>query len=390
MATRNRHLAPTLFAETEETVGAVVLAPGSRAIEDESFPFEALSDVCEIESWRKEINRPLYHIHKWWANRLGTVFRAIVIGTFAPSGADVMGLFYQRTRIKDRVVFDPFMGSGTTMGETLKLGAHAIGRDINPVAHFLVRNALAKHDQEAVCATFRDIERDIAHQIRPFYRCRLSDGREADVLYFFWVKTVPCPSCSRRVDLFSSYVFAQHAYPQRSPQAQSLCPACGAINAVPFDSRSVSCAACSESFDPQSGPARGQTATCPECQHAFPIAKTVRASDVPPEHRLYAKLILLPDGSKEYVRSTDDDRALSGTTPIRHWVTTIGTGTRCSMRDNFFASRFSPTGFAQSPSPLSGICSFASSLGHLSSITCSRRTRGKVPAQSGTCSPTTS
>ena len=310
MATRNRHLAPTLFAESEETVGALALAHGSRAIEDESFPFEALGNVCEIESWRKEINRPLYHIHKWWAHRLGTAFRAIAIGTFAPSGADVMRLFYQRTRIKGVVVFDPFMGSGTTVGETLKLGAHAIGRDINPVAHFLVRNALSMHDREAVCATFRDIERDVAHQIRPFYRCRLSDGREADVLYFFWVKTVPCPSCSVRVDLFSSYVFAQHAYPQRSPEAQSLCPACGAINAVPFDSRSVSCAACSEAFDPQSGPARGQTATCPKCQQAFPIAKTVRASDAAPEHRLYAKLVLLPDGSKQYLRSTDDDRAL--------------------------------------------------------------------------------
>jgi putative DNA methylase len=310
VATRNRHLAPTLFAEPDETVGAVTVSHGDRAIEDESFPFEALSDVCEIESWRKEINRPLYHIHKWWAHRLGTAFRAIVIGTFAPSGADVMRLFYQRTRINGSVVFDPFMGSGTTVGEALKLGAHAIGRDINPVAHFLVRNALTMHDREAVCATFRAIERDVAHQIRPFYRCRLSDGREADVLYFFWVKTVPCPSCSSRVDLFSSYVFAQHAYPQRSPEAQCLCPACGAINAARFDSRSVSCAACSESSDPQSGPARGQTATCPECQQAFPIAQTVRASGVPPQHRLYAKLVLLPDGSKHYLRATDDDRAL--------------------------------------------------------------------------------
>jgi putative DNA methylase len=310
VTTRNRHLSPTLFVEPEETAGNLVPTHGSRAIEDESFPFEALSDICEIESWRKEINRPLYHIHKWWAHRLGTAFRAIVLGTFAPRGADVMRLFYERTRIKNSVVFDPFMGSGTTVGETLKLGARAIGRDINPVAHFLVRNALATHDREAVSATFREIERDVVHQIRPFYRCRLPDGREADVLYFFWVKTVPCPSCSRAVDLFSSYVFAQHAYPKRSPEAQCLCPTCGAINATRFDSSSVCCVACSESFDPRRGPARGQTATCPECQHSFPIAKTIRAGNVPPKHRLYAKLVLLPDGSKQYVRSTDDDRAV--------------------------------------------------------------------------------
>ncbi len=33
---------------------------GPRAIEDEAFPFEALSNVAEIESWRKEINRLLF------------------------------------------------------------------------------------------------------------------------------------------------------------------------------------------------------------------------------------------------------------------------------------------------------------------------------------------
>lgn len=309
MSTRNPHLAQTLFAELEEGVGVLASAKDSRAIEDETFPFEALSDVCEIESWRKEINRPLYHIHKWWAHRLGTAFRAIVLSAFAPSGADVMRLFYQRTRINDAVVFDPFMGSGTTVGEALKLGARAIGRDIN-LAHFLVQNALTLHNRDAVVATFRDIERDVAHQIRPYYRCRLSDRRDADVLYYFWVKTVPCPACSRRVDLLSSYVFAQHAYPQRSPEAQSLCPSCGAINSVRFDDRSVCCATCRESYDPQKGPATGQTATCPSCEYAFPIAKTVRAGSSPPQHRLYAKLVLLRDGSKQYVRATDEDHAL--------------------------------------------------------------------------------
>src|SRR5712691_10401515 len=86
-----------------------------RAIEDESFPFEALSDIAELESWRKEVNRPLSHIHKWWAQRLGTVFRAIVLATFASSGSKIVDLFYARTRVPEAVVFDPFMGSGTTV-----------------------------------------------------------------------------------------------------------------------------------------------------------------------------------------------------------------------------------------------------------------------------------
>jgi len=137
-----------------------------KAIEDETFPFEVLSDIAEVESWRKEINRPLSYIHKWWAKRLGSVFRAIVLATFAPAGSDILKLFYERTRVPDVVVFDPFMGSGTTIVEALKLGARAIGRDINPVAWFAVRTALERHDRDAVLHTFKAIERDVAAALR--------------------------------------------------------------------------------------------------------------------------------------------------------------------------------------------------------------------------------
>ena len=54
-----------------------------RAIDD-GFPFEAISDIAEAESWRKEVYRPIYHIHKWWAQRLGSVFRAAMIGAALP------------------------------------------------------------------------------------------------------------------------------------------------------------------------------------------------------------------------------------------------------------------------------------------------------------------
>jgi adenine-specific DNA methylase len=122
---------------------AIPRAQESRAIESDDFPFDVLSTIAESESWRKEVHRPLSHIHKWWAQRLGSVFRAIVLGTLAPKGANVMDLFYSQTRFPDATVFDPFMGSGTTIIEGLKLGARVIGRDINPVALFL--SAMRSH-----------------------------------------------------------------------------------------------------------------------------------------------------------------------------------------------------------------------------------------------------
>lgn len=300
------HLAPT--PATVELLGA--RSGGKRAIEDEDFPFETLSHVAELESWRKEINRPLSHLHKWWAQRLGTVFRAIVLGTFAPSGSNVLDLFYARARVPDATVFDPFMGSGTTVIETLKLGARVVGRDINPVAYFQVRNALAKHDRATVLATFDAIARDVAPRLRRFYQTDVGGDQLADVLYFFWVKLLPCPSCAAPVDLFGSYIFAKNAYPERVPQAQALCPLCGEINETRYDAKRVTCRGCRKAFDPQHGPARGQKARCVCCDHEFSIAKTVRASNRLPNHRLYAKLVLLPDGSKAYLRATPADAAL--------------------------------------------------------------------------------
>lgn len=290
----------------------VTLAPtsGPRALEDDGFPFEALSDVAESESWRKEINRPTTHIHKWWAQRLGTVFRAMTISAFAPSGADIFDLFYKPVRISSGTVFDPFMGSGTTLAETLKLGAMAIGRDINPVAHFLVKCALSVHDRQAILKTFHDIESDVADKIRSYYRAILPDGTQADVLYYFWVKTADCPMCTTPVDLFSSQIFARHAYPKKFPQSQAVCPYCGGINEVHVDCRATRCSSCEKAFDPSVGPAKRQSATCPACNHTFPIAKTIRATTMPPTHRLYAKLILLQDGTKTYHPATDEDRAL--------------------------------------------------------------------------------
>jgi len=297
--------------EADAPYGATVLAfAGTRAIEDPEFPFEDLSEVAELESWRKELNRPIYHIHKWWAQRLGSVFRAILLGTFAPRGSNVLQMFYQPSRLPGAVVFDPFMGSGTTVGEALKLGARAIGRDINPVAHFIVRNALRSHSRGKVIETFRELERRVAPAIRRFYRARLSSGEMADVLYYFWVKWVPCPACGAQVELFSSRVFMQHFAPARRDEARALCPQCGAINALQRGAGRATCPACQHSYNPQSGPAQGARATCPTCRERFPIAKAVQKGGAPPEHRLYAKMVLLPNGRKEYLPADGFDQSL--------------------------------------------------------------------------------
>lgn len=301
---------PVSLLSPQALVPSAVDRPGSRAIEESDFPFERISDIAELESWRKEVHRPVSHIHKWWAQRLGSVFRAIVLGTFAPAQSDLLDLFYSAARLPGVVIFDPFMGSGTTVAEALKAGGRAIGFDINPVAYFLVRNGISMPGRSEVLSTFRAIERDVAQKIQRFYEARLTDGRKVRVLYYFWVKQVSCPRCQHAVDLFSSYIFASHAYRRRHPEAQALCPACSGVNLVRHDIPIVRCDSCRHPFDPHVGPARGVHATCPRCSERFPIAKVARNQGTPPKHRLYAKLVLTPEGKKVYLAVVEFDRAL--------------------------------------------------------------------------------
>ncbi len=306
-----RTMAEMCVAEPGAPYGEPLLAErGGRAIED-GFPFEQVSEVAEVESWRKEVYRPVYHVHKWWAQRLGSVFRATIIGAASPKGSSIMDLFYEPVRLPGVVVFDPFMGSGTTVGEAQKLGCTVVGRDINPVAYRSVRVALGPLDRSEVHDLFRRLEKGVGREIREMYRTVDGDGKACDVLYFFWVKVLPCPACGDDVDLFSNYVFATHAYKKRNPEAKITCPDCGEVISDRYDAESVTCP-CGAQFNPQNGPAKRTTASCRRCGHEFPIAKTAKEGSGPPSHRLYAKLVLRSDGAKEYLRATSDDLAAYG------------------------------------------------------------------------------
>ena len=271
------------------------------------FPFEYLSEVAEVESWRREIYRPIYYMHKWWARRLGSVFRAAILGSAYPDGCDVMDLFYRSVDLDGLVVFDPFMGSGTTVGEAHKLGCTVIGRDINPVAYRLVKTALSKISRRRLVDLFGLLRKQVEEELRGLYRGLDSSGNVCDVLYLFWVKVLPCPFCNHAVDLFSTYVFARHVYPKQHPQIHLVCPDCGQVFADLYHSESVKCTGCGLVFNPREGSAKRTQAVCRHCGESFSIAGVAASQGHPPAQRLYAKLLLRRSGNKEYLRITEDD-----------------------------------------------------------------------------------
>lgn len=277
-------------------------------IEADNFPIDFISTLALKESWRKEVYRPVYHIHKWWANRLGSVFRGILIGCITSPSTDFKKAFYSKTEHPGVSVFDPFMGSGTTIGEAHKLGCTAIGRDINAIACESVRVALSPLHREKLLGSFKQLSEGVGEKIKILYTSQDKDNKQCDVLYFFWVKQIPCPACQLEIDLFPSYIFAKNAYPNRKPLVQIYCPKCENIFSGLNHNETAKCTKCFYMFNPHSGPAHGSKATCTHCSNEFSIINIVRNMNKKPKHKLYAKLILTTEGNKQYLKATEDDK----------------------------------------------------------------------------------
>lgn len=270
------------------------------------FPIVEISQISEQESWRKEVNRPIYHIHKWWATRLGSVFRGITLGALSSPGVNIWKEFYRKHDFAGKVVLDPFMGSGTTLGEAVKLGAKAVGSDINPVSTFLVRQAFMPASAVQLREAFEALEGSVAPQIRHFYQTRdPKSGELIPVLYFFWVKTLTTPE-GESVPLFSKYIFSQNAYPQKKPKAQIVCPNCWAVIEDRYDATNISCPICALQFNPQVGPVTGQHLVT-KAGKRYKVKELLAKDGSPPQHRLYASMAVRPDGSKVYLAAGKED-----------------------------------------------------------------------------------
>ena len=174
---------------------------------ERGFPIERVNEIAAKEGRAKMYYRPIYTMHKWWARRLGCVFRAICLYTllddpdavevYEPGEGATLGdfgderdiatlldsvdltdpeslweLYPKDVRVEDKKILDPFMGGGTSLVEASRFGVESVGYDLNPVAWFVTKKQLeaGQTDVEDLEAAFEQVEADVADEITRYYR----------------------------------------------------------------------------------------------------------------------------------------------------------------------------------------------------------------------------
>lgn len=216
------------------------------------FPILPINEVAVIEG---NADKPIYQVSKYWARRSSSVFRAMLIAgaTKAPgqekqAGALIWESFYGNHQgnaaFSNLKVADIFMGGGTTLVETARLGMHAYGNDLNPMAWFVVKSELSNVKSADVKELLYRVNRDVFGSLRPYYAHTCPRGhrgvwtenatgkemppgfdplslpskhraaysyRGPELIYTFWAKHGPCQAqgCGHRTPLVSVPIFAR-------------------------------------------------------------------------------------------------------------------------------------------------------------------------------------
>jgi len=285
---------------------------------ERGFPIKQLNDISDKESYggARQWYRPVYTMHKWWARRLGSVFRSICLYTLADNPEKIKvqdpgngttiddynqdhdeildlfeeislenpdplwNLYSKDVQIDGKKVLDPFMGGGTSVVEASRFGAECHGVDLNPVAWFVTKKQIeaGSTDVGELREGFSQIEDKLKERLKSYYKTPCPnnpDDHKADVMNSFWVKELDCVSCGENISLFKDYRVGNGRFENKG-KYNVYCPECEEITLVE-DWRSESvCEHCQNEFVPQDGPVSGSNYTCHSCGQKYGITDAIQ------------------------------------------------------------------------------------------------------------------
>ena len=226
---------------------------GNRRMLEFELPIEKISSLAEHEANGR---KTIYRVHKWWARRLGTVFRSLLVAALMDSSASTnqfLEAFESETKIgKGRVVLDSFMGGGTTAVEALRLGSKVIGVDINPVSWFITKKEVEPVKLNIIRKEFEKLRKTVGKEILEFYSTECPNDHEAEIIYALWNYKAKCLTCKRESSLFKNHIVLERKISQGEVDFVLHCEYCGNIFSSHIQDTQF-CPKCNKQVNPSAG-----------------------------------------------------------------------------------------------------------------------------------------
>lgn len=257
------------------------------------LPCEELIPLAVREGRRP---RPIYQVHKWFARRLGSVFRALLVGAVTPPTKDFWKAYYEDATLKGLTVLDPFVGGGTSVVEASRLGARAIGVDVDPIACAITELELRAGSLPDLWPAFEKLRNTVGEMVAPFHVVEAPGGRRLTALHHFWVQEADCKACGETTQAHPTYLLAD------DPKGRwVVCAHCGDVTQLRPGQERFTCGACEERTVVQDGAVQSGTLTCRGCSQREPLIELGRRTRKPPRWRVFAVEALAPRTSSARV-----------------------------------------------------------------------------------------
>jgi putative DNA methylase len=206
------------------------------------FPFAEVSRLVQADRRSRD---PIYGVHKWFARRPPTLVRALLLASHLAADTDPCEFWAMQGSEGDwlhgAVVYDPFMGGGTSLVESARMGAAVVGRDVDPIAVAVVGSELHPPTEE-----FAEASDDLISHLSSKHGGRFSGvDPEWMPLHWFWLMRPICNECGHGDLLYKDLVLAtssgRHGSVVRNEAMHAFCPDCLRVQGLGSDRVRLDC-----------------------------------------------------------------------------------------------------------------------------------------------------
>lgn len=274
----------------------------------EDFPFDKIYEVSRKEASRK---KPIFFIHKYFARRTTCNFRLALLSLLFEKETDIWSKFYDSNQLsnEDRLtILDPFMGGGTTIFESLRIGANVIGNDLQPLSKFVTEAEVRPLDEKKLKKQLDILDKRVGKKIKSYFKTDCPQcHNEADVMYNFHVKQAQSANSDKVHDLYSSFIIVS-----KKGTYTLCCPKCNSLFKDDFQSGQAHCPTCNYKIaSPNSGFVNRGEYTCPDTGESFLLRDLDSSTGYPKKTKIIAQEFYCNHcKSHDYKEITEKDLSL--------------------------------------------------------------------------------